>query len=198
MEAEDISFTYAVLASVANHVKLQLYQKRAEATDASLKTMMDHMGIDIYVNDFYTHEVLYANRSMAEPYGGVENLIGKICWKTLYTDKIEECNYCPQKNLIDEDGGPTKVYSWDYQRPFDGSWFRVLSAAFQWTDGRLAHIVSSVDISENKHNEEVIRQLAEYDSLTGLPNRYRLQLDCDKYLGDTQNGVESFLRFGWF
>lgn len=186
----NMDFAYAMLASVANHIKLRMFQVRIESTQKSLESILDHMGVDIYVNDFNTHEVLYANKSMGEPYGGKEELVGDICWKALYKDKTGQCDFCPQMKLLDEKGQPTKAYSWDYQRPFDGSWFRVLSAAFQWVDGRLAHVVSSVDITENKNNEELIRQLAEYDALTELPNRRKLMDDLAAITRECEQGGE--------
>ena len=59
--------------------------------------------------------------------------------------------------MIDENGHPTKVYSWDYQRPFDKCWFRVFSAAFAWVDGQMAHVITSVDIDHQKKIEEELR-----------------------------------------
>ena len=59
--------------------------------------------------------------------------------------------------MIDENGLPTKVYSWDYQRPFDKCWFRVFSAAFAWIDGQMAHVITSVDIDHQKTIEEELR-----------------------------------------
>lgn len=174
-----IDAAYAVLCAIANHVKLHLFQNQVESTDRAMRSMVDHMGIDVYVNDFYTHEILYLNQSMAAPYGGAERMLGKNCWEALYDDKDGQCEFCPQTHLLDEDGNPSKVYSWDYQRPFDNSWFRVFSAAFRWTDGRLAHVVSSVDITANKRNELLIRQMADYDTLTGLPNRRKLMADME-------------------
>lgn len=178
-QTENEPFTYSLLTTLGNHVKIKLYQQRIENARRSFEGIMDNMGIDVYVNDFHTHEILYVNRSMADPYGGKEAIIGKPCWEVLYDDKPGQCEFCPQKKIIDENGNPTRIHSWDYQRPFDGSWFRVLSAAFRWQDGRLAHVVSSVDITENKKNENIIRRMAEYDHLTGLPNRHKLTLDCD-------------------
>ena len=66
-------------------------------------------------------------------------------------------NFVPKKHLIDENGQPTKVYSWDYQRPFDKCWFRVFSAAFAWIDGQIAHVITSVDINHQKTIEEELR-----------------------------------------
>ena len=70
---------------------------------------------------------------------------------------VYECEFCPKKHLIDENGLPTKVYSWDYQRPFDKCWFRVFSAAFAWIDGQMAHVITSVDIDHQKTIEEELR-----------------------------------------
>lgn len=178
----DMVYSYSILRQVSNHIKLHLFQQRVIGAEKAMRDIMDNMGIDIYVNDFYTHEILYVNRSLAEQYGGAEKMIGEICWKALYDRKSGQCDFCPQHKLIDEEGKPTKVYSWDYCRPSDGAWFRVFGAAFRWVDGRLAQVVSSVDITENKRNEALIRQLAEIDELTGIPNRRKMWQDCEAYL----------------
>ncbi|ULQ60074.1 GGDEF domain-containing protein [Brucepastera parasyntrophica] len=192
----EVNAACSVMKVVGNHIKLRVYQHKLEATKESLLSIMDHMGIDIYVNDFYTHEILYANKSMADPYGGLPNMMGKTCWQALYSDKTGECDYCPQKKLIDENGEPTKAYSWDYQRPFDKSWFRVFSASFPWVDGRLAHVVTSVDITENKRNEELIKEMAGLDTLTKLRNRRSLLYDCSEMLKRAEeSGTTGYFLF---
>lgn len=175
----DMKFTIQILMTFSVYIEMQMYQRMVETTHKALDSILNHMGIDVYVNDFDTHEMFYLNKSMAAPYGNPEEIIGMKCYEALYDDKHEECDFCPKKHLIDENGNPTKVYGWDYQRPFDGAWFRVLSAAFPWTDGRMAQVISSVDITENKRNEELVRRMAQYDTLTGLLNRSRLTNDLD-------------------
>lgn len=188
MDDKGVRAARMVLNLLANTVQLRMYQRNLESAEKAMVSVLDNTGIDIYVCDFNTHEVLYANKSMAAPYGGREKLVGRKCWDALYGDKKGQCDYCPQKNLIDNEGNPTKVYSWDYRRPMDGSWFRVLSAAFRWIDGRLAHIVSSVDITENKRNEALIEHMANFDALTNLPNRRKLMLDCQEVMNDEAEG----------
>ncbi len=91
--------------------------------------------------------------------------------------------------MIDEKGQPTKVYSWDYQRPFDKCWFRVFSAAFAWIDGQMAHVITSVDIDHQKKIEEeliVAKEKAEHlDRLKSafLANRSfcKTQYVCERY-----------------
>ena len=72
---------------------------------------------------------------MAIPYGGKEVFEGRKCWEVLFPGQIGPCDFCPQKHIIDGNEKPSSVYTWDYQRAFDGSWFRVFSSAFYWTDG---------------------------------------------------------------
>lgn len=161
MDAEQTHSMGVLAGVIAKAMAIREYQARGAKAIRTMENIMNHMGVDIYVNSFETHEMLYANRSMAQTYGGWEHFEGKKCWDALYADKTEECEYCPRKRLIDENGNPSKVYSWDYQRPFDKSWFRVFSAAFEWTDGQLAQVITSVDITHQKNIEEQLVQAKE-------------------------------------
>ena len=151
---EELQVTHLILSSLSKEIAVREYKEREVRAGKTLSSIMNNMGVDIYVNSFDSHDMLYANESMAAPYGGIEHFEGKKCWQALYKDKTGECEFCPKKHLIDENGQPTKVYSWDYQRPFDKCWFRVFSAAFAWIDGQIAHVITSVDIDHQKTIEE--------------------------------------------
>ncbi len=185
----------ALLSMLVRYVGIRMYQKKLNQAQKALESILDNTGIDIYVNDFNNHDILYVNQSMAAPYGGQKQFMGQKCWKALFPGQTGPCDFCPQDKLIDEQGKPTKVYSWDYQRPFDGSWFRVFSAAFPWVDGRLAHVVSSADITENKRNEAMIENLANYDQLTKLPNRRMLIQECEQRIDNATDAEQGYLLF---
>lgn len=154
---EELQVIHLILGSLSKEIAVREYKEREVRASKTLSSIMNNMGVDIYVNSFDSHDMLYVNESMAAPYGGIEHFEGKKCWQALYKDKTGECEFCPKKNLIDENGQPTKVYSWDYQRPFDKCWFRVFSAAFAWIDGQIAHVITSVDINHQKTIEEELR-----------------------------------------
>ena len=156
-KGEEMQLIQLVSGLLSKEIIIREYMEREIRASKTLSSIMNNMGVDIYVNSFDSHEMLYMNESMAAPYGGVENFKGKKCWETLYSDKKGECDFCPKKYLIDREGLPTKVYSWDYQRPFDKCWFRVFSAAFAWIDGQMAHVITSVDINHQKTIEEELR-----------------------------------------
>lgn len=154
---EELQVIHLILGSLSKEIAVREYKEREVRASKTLSSIMNNMGVDIYVNSFDSHDMLYANESMTAPYGGIEHFEGKKCWQALYKDKTGECEFCPKKHLIDENGQPTKVYSWDYQRPFDKCWFRVFSAAFAWIDGQIAHVITSVDINHQKTIEEELR-----------------------------------------
>ena len=154
---EELQEIHLILGSLSKEIAVREYKEREVRASKTLSSIMNNMGVDIYVNSFDSHDMLYVNESMAAPYGGIEHFEGKKCWQALYKDKTGECEFCPKKHLIDENGQPTKVYSWDYQRPFDKCWFRVFSAAFAWIDGQIAHVITSVDINHQKTIEEELR-----------------------------------------
>lgn len=183
------------LSMMFKDATIGLYKSRLQFSQTALESILDNTGIDIYVNDFYTNEILYVNESMAKPYGGKKVFSGRKCWEVLFPGQTEPCEFCPQNELLDENGSRPKVYTWDYQRVFDGSWFRVFSAVFRWADGRLAHVVSSADITDNKNNEEIIRYMANYDVLTNLPNRRMLVTDCEKRINKEIGELEFLLFF---
>ncbi len=183
---------FSILVLVANHVKLQINRRRIDQTEEALSTVLDNMGVDIYVNDFETHEVLYVNEPMAAPYGGREVMVGNKCFETLYENQNQECDFCPRPHLLDEAGNSVERYSWDYNRERDGAWFRVISGVIDWSEGRKAQLVSSVDITEDKEMEEAIRRIAERDPLTGLANRRKFMEDARNLIAD---GDEFYLIF---
>ena len=154
---EELQVIHLILGSLSKEIAVREYKEREVRASKTLSSIMNNMGVDIYVNSFDSHDMLYVNESMAAPYGGIEHFEGKKCWQALYKDKTGECEFCPKKHLIDENGQPSKVYSWDYQRPFDKCWFRVFSAAFAWIDGQIAHVITSVDINHQKTIEEELR-----------------------------------------
>lgn len=183
------------LSMLARYVGVRMYQSKLIQARTALENILDNTGIDIYVNDFCNHDILYVNESMARPYGGKSQFVGKKCWQVLFPGQNGPCEFCPQKKLVDQNGMPTMVYSWDYQRSFDGSWFRVFSAVFRWVDGRLAHVVSSADITDNKHNEALIEYMANYDQLTGLPNRRMLVKECEQRIVHATKEEKGYLLF---
>lgn len=192
----DIRFAFSIMAVFANYIKIMISQWQSEGNMRTLSSVLNNTGVDVYVADFYTDDVLYVNESMAKRYGGEANIIGRKCWQVMFPGKTGRCDFCPRHRLIDENQEPTEVYIWNLHNEIDDSWRRMLSSAFYWVDGRLAIVGSNVDITNNVKNEEKIRYFAEYDTLTGLKNRHKLLLDCDDGIDRLKReGKEGYLIF---
>lgn len=97
---EEVDILNKVTGLLTKEISIREYKERGIRTSKTLESIMNNMGVDIYVNSFDTHDMLYANQSMAEPYGGYEHFKGKKCWQALYEDKTGECKYCPKAHLI--------------------------------------------------------------------------------------------------
>ncbi|MDR1902437.1 MAG: GGDEF domain-containing protein [Treponema sp.] len=191
---KEIDDTDAILSVLAGHIKTRVYQKRLELSRISVQNILDNSGIEIYVNDFSTGEILFVNKSMSDTYGG--NLLGKRCWEAFFPAASGPCRHCVHDRLIDKNSNLTGTICEDWQRPLDGAWFRVLNTIFRWVDGRLVHLSSSINITENKKKEELIRRLAEHDPLTGLYNRRKFIDDFEEAISLMKNnGTAGYLLF---
>ncbi|MDR1419066.1 MAG: GGDEF domain-containing protein [Treponema sp.] len=195
LSRKEINDADAVLSVLAGYIKTRVYRQRLEYALDSMKTIVNNAGIEIYVSDFHSGELLFANDAIASRYGGMDSIIGKTCL-SVFAAEGEAAGGCPKDRLVDTKGNPTRAYSWDVQNAATGSWYRILNAACRWVDGRTAHVVSRIDITENKRNEETIRRLAETDSLCGLPNRRKFSDDLEKSLSDLRKkGKRGYLLF---
>lgn len=147
-----------------------------------MKTVLDNIKAVIYVSDFETHEILFANKYLKEtliekgaPLPAIE---GKICWQTLQKGQQGPCSFCPKPRLLDKNGRPNGTYSWEHKNTRLNKWFLVTDSAIKWIDGRYVHMENARDISDLKEKEEELRGkanelkiAASTDSLTGIYNR---------------------------
>ncbi len=122
------------------------------------KTVMDNIEALIYVADINNHRILYLNKYGRDVFGDVE---GKLCWKTIQTGQSGPCQFCSNDKLLDKDGKPTGVYSWEFQNTLTGKWYDCRDSAIRWIDGALARIEIATDITKRKKTEEALRESEE-------------------------------------
>ncbi len=163
-----------LLQNIAGILSSLIVRKRAEEHDervqAILRAVLDNVESPIYVSDFKTYEILFANRGMRERTLN-EDLEGKICWQVVQKGQTGPCPFCPKPMILDEQGNPTGTYHWELQNPTNGRWFYATDLAIKWVDGRYAHLESCVDITDRKKNETKLQLYASTDMMTGIYNR---------------------------
>ena len=69
---EELQTIHLLLGSLSKEIAVREYKEREVRASNTLGSIMNNMGVDIYVNSFDSHDMLYANASMAAPYGGIK------------------------------------------------------------------------------------------------------------------------------
>jgi len=81
---------------------------------------------------------------------------GRICWKSIRDNQSGPCDFCENKNLLDDNGRPKGPIVWEIQNTKAGGWFEVRDQAIQWIDGRIVRLEIATDINDRKQAEEQI------------------------------------------
>jgi len=123
-----------------------------------LLTILDSIDADIYVADMATYEILFMNKHMQVSFG--RDLTREICWK-VFRDEAQPCAHCTNDQLIDRQGQPANLVSWEGQNPITGKWYINLDRAIHWIDGRLVRIQIATDITERKRVEKTLHDSEE-------------------------------------
>ncbi|MDL2229822.1 EAL domain-containing protein [Treponema sp. OttesenSCG-928-L16] len=156
--------------------ELLLLTDRINASSNTFRTLVDMADVGLYVTDYYTGEILLSNNVFSNSHGMTsKEVIGKKCFSLLNYE--EPCPFCPAGKLLNEQGEPGEPAVWENYLPKLDKWFRFTNRAFYWVDGRLAHMCTYIDITEQKNLEEEISYIAYYDQRLNLPNAMRLVQD---------------------
>ncbi len=132
----------AISIDITQHNKAQ-----AELKDAHQKllTILDNMGIVVYVIDLETYEILYINNYGKKEWG---NVVGMKCWQVLQEKQTGPCDFCTNENA--------GVYQWDKYISKTKKWYECRhNTALQWIDGRMVRLVTAIDITDWKQVERL-------------------------------------------
>ncbi|MBL4575392.1 MAG: hypothetical protein JKY51_04730, partial [Opitutaceae bacterium] len=109
-----------------------------------LRTVLDTIGEPIYIVDLESDEIIFANKKVDQLYGST---VGRRCWESLQKGISARCSFCTNNHLLDNDGRPTGIYQSRYKNTLTGRWYQCSDQAFEWIDGRIVAIKTSVDVT---------------------------------------------------
>lgn len=176
-------------ASKTNAELLELTEK-LDLTAHMLSRLTNSTDVATYVSDFFTGEILMANEKYASFTGLTpQALIGTQCWRTVDDSLDTFCSYCKREQLLSDDGEPNPPIVWENYLAKHDKWLRLTDQALYWMDGRLAHMVTFVDITQERQLHEQLAQLAFYDRGMQMPNALKLNND----LRETASGKDLFV-----
>jgi len=133
----------------------QVEQRTKELAQSNLTliNVLEGINADVYVADFDTHEILFANKHLEESFK--DELVGKICYEVFRHEK-SVCALCKNSKLLQSDGEPSGVLLWEDHNPITKRWYSNADRAIRWHDGRYVHLQIATDISEQKKALKVI------------------------------------------
>lgn len=172
--------------------ELEALTRRHAATANMMRRFIDSSDVCMYIADFFDGEILLANQRYADFLGvKLEEIVGRKCWDVGGPGQGTFCDYCPREELVDAEGKPTEPYVWENYNPNPGfqKWLRITNQAIEWVDGRLAHMVTFMDVTDQRKLREELAQLAYYDQQMALPNSLKLI----KTLEETANTTNCIL-----
>lgn len=140
-------------------------QEEARKQNGLVREIMDRMGINIYVTDVETDEILFMNKHMRENFQLAEPE-GQICWQVLQKNMDRRCDFCPIEFLEEGEAGHNSCI-WEEHNTVTDAVYENYDGLMEWEDGRTVHFQCSVDITDSKRLYHTVSM----DELTGLPNR---------------------------
>ncbi len=162
------------VAGVVNGMVIRnLLEKRLIVSNSSLKSILDSIDDVVYVVDYNTNEMLYANRKLRDTYNmDLEEIIGKTCWETMRPDLNGRCFFCHHHLLSDEN----KTVRHELYNTLRDKWFDITDTLIEWEDGRKAVVMVCLDITKLKQQEELSKKMLEELKLQTKSNTFALTI----------------------
>jgi signal transduction histidine kinase len=121
--------------------------------------VLEGIDADVYVADLRTYEVLFVNRRMRESTGG-SGMIGQPCWKAV-RGRSAPCEDCANYKLLEGDGRPAGLLTWEGTNPVTGRWYVYHARAVTWDRNRMVRLQIAMDITDRKEAEEALQRANE-------------------------------------
>lgn len=130
------------------------------ANEERFRLIMDSLDAMVYVADIQTYEILFINRFGKNILGDVT---GEVCWQALQSGQTGPCPFCTNNLLVDAEGQPTGIHTWEFHNTKTLRWFYIIDRAISWVDGRTVRLEVATDITDKKEAERALA--AEKDQL---------------------------------
>jgi len=147
---EEINLYQSIANQAAVAIKNVMHLQSLQNSESRFSLLLDSLDALVYVADMNTYEVLFINKFGKQMMG---DITGKICWQSLQQGQSGPCPFCTNKYLLDKNGQPGDVYTWEFQNTVNKQWFYIRDRAITWSDGRIVRLEIATDITEKKQAE---------------------------------------------
>ena len=158
---------FYMLSTSINAMLSRLAESRRKSEETAismniLQNILNGMSAYVYVSDLETDEILFINEKMNEHFAPGLDLTGKICWKVLQSGFEQRCGFCPNYKLLENTDTP---FVWDEHNTVTGRFYKNFDRIIEWTGGKKAHLQHSIDITDLKETESLLKRRLEQQEL---------------------------------
>ena len=158
-DEKDVELMSQISQIVSTATKRWQVETSLHQSQRTMQKVLDNINTNIFVSDYDTLNVLFANKPFREEAGNLPE--NTKCWKMLNAGLNEVCKHCPKLQLLDENRQPTGVHFWEDYNPITKRWYTIQSTALKWLDGRWAIMEVATDITTRKKVELELIQAKE-------------------------------------
>ena len=177
---QDITNT-KLLAKRQADAEAQVNQSRQSLN--ILTNILNGIDAQIYAVVPHTGEILFVNDFMKKLFKIEGDCTGKICYE-LFMDGVDHvCDFCPCYQL---DKDPHGTIVWEFKHPLTNRIYRNTDRYIEWTDGRVAQIQHSVDITEIVAAKEHAEQSSRFKSQFLSHMSHEIRTPMNAILGITE------------
>lgn len=126
------------------------------------KALLDIISAFIYIVDMKTCEILFVNKYAQEVWG---DITGQKCWEVLQEGQTGPCEFCTNNKLLNKDGTPADVYTWEFENTKNNRWYECRDRAILWSDGRTVRFEIATDITGRKQTEEALQSQLKFEKM---------------------------------
>lgn len=175
VDLETLADVLSLVASLNARVRSA---SEAQNTLECFARVIDNVSSCILVCDYDTRKIIYTNNRFINELTSGRSIVGKLCSEAFRgmpsapagcTQSAETVHMSPHSRIILK----------DYYHEATGRWYSQTHSGLYWVDGRLALMMCLVDITDNKHKDKKIWDMAYRDNIVGLANRAKLLMDFD-------------------
>lgn len=186
-----LTFLQTISKLVSTAVMRRKNDEAVHTSQVTMETVLNNIPTYIFVIHPTSREIVFANQAYRRDFP-LDTPPG-ISPETLHQEIGKFCETCLDYK---KDGPYHTSHYFEVELPISAKWFGVQCRSIPWITGENLRLFSCQDITEKKEHEEYIRRIAYMDHLTGLPNRYRCDVDLQAAIDEArQTGRKGYVLF---
>ena len=158
-DEKDVELMSQISQIVSTATKRWQVETSLQQSQRTMQKVLDNINANIFVSDYDTLKVIFANKPFREEAGEVPE--NAECWRMLNAGLENGCKHCPKPKLLDAHRKFTGVHFWEDYNPVTKRWYTIQSMAIKWLDGRWAIMELATDITTRKQVELELIQAKE-------------------------------------